>query len=241
MFTMKSIFFITLCLLSMTANSEEIETCEGFPEVKPSISIVTEYNINHLLSITEIHSKFVKKWSGSTFDKKWGGGDFYRVIAYTDSVLGINYYYPVKVYKTNKGFCSIITPEIEIGITPTVIYISSELNENSCSYNETLEHEMKHVEFIFSRYKLIQQEFEKSIKNKVHGYVYVEGDESTLETYLNANIDSLDKELYSIAEKASQTSDGVDTPEEYTRLFNTCKTENTKLVEILDEYKNKNK
>ncbi|NBX74841.1 MAG: hypothetical protein EBZ69_04525 [Alphaproteobacteria bacterium] len=114
--------------------------------------------------------------------------------------------------------------EIEVGFNDVQVLIAKDLPRRSCSYNEVLKHEMKHVNADRQYLQEVMPRVKKYWKEVAANIRVVSGPnraavEQQISSYLNA---ALEKLLAELTTERSAIQDQIDTPEEYRRVTYSC-------------------
>lgn len=129
----------------------------------------------------------------------------------------------IEISEAPDGYC--FTPQISIVADPrqVAIYVANELPTDSCLFNATLEHEMKHVE-------VAENVFERELKDEAtriraeiseaYGYTRTVKD---AEEYLNKVTAMVRERVGNRMAKVDALNQGIDTPDEYRRVEAICK------------------
>jgi hypothetical protein len=121
--------------------------------------------------------------------------------------------YPVNVV-VNHGFAR-----------PITVYLASELQEGTCNYDKTHEHEMRHVRYHQEGIWRASIEIDKAVGEAVKNGFPVSGDSSeAVSEAVNAKIsEAVSEAVKEVSATVKAANDAMDTPEAYREFSNLCK------------------
>ena len=128
---------------------------------------------------------------------------------------------------------------LKINLTTQGLFIASEIPVNSCSYNDVLEHELRHVALA----RKFLDETTPLVAPQVRAYLFQGGVTRTSMEYKDEALASINQafqdflstsgaDLFSVL--AKQQKEQIDTPEEYARLGKVCKGELSQIIRRSD-------
>lgn len=184
---------------------------------KPAVRVAQAdngYGIDHQLSYAAL--------TGMGANTRRHGRDHVLGLTRAESAATIHVRLERLVDKRNGMEC--VSPNIEVGIAfkPMVVYIGREFPEESCSYREILDHEMRHVDAYRAHLPKVEAAVRARLEQRFNGQILY-GRAGTLEKGLQKEIADywlplVDREVGKV--EAVQAL--IDSPEEYDRLQDIC-------------------
>ncbi|NTU77094.1 MAG: hypothetical protein HGA90_04695 [Alphaproteobacteria bacterium] len=228
--------FILLALLrassaqaALTAQGEGDGSCNPYPDISVTVMPVFEAPKSN----TSTNLAALQNLSRSGLPK---------IPHYESVALGITSYAPVLEFYApiiqhlmpDGSFCARVQHlDARIGYKDVTVYVASEFSPGSCSYQEILAHEQKHIEVN----RQLLQEYAPLIKQKLTSFLKLNGmfivpNGAYANKLLREKVTAVIQEVsLRMLEENKKRQKLIDSPEEYARTKTACQGQITRIVQ----------
>lgn len=221
---LKNIFFLIAVFLFnvLTINTASAQNCTN---TLPQINVLFEFEdvkFNHTTSIQNLTEENSKKYSEHS-----------HTMGLSKTSLTQNIKLNYLTEKTNFQECTQLKKiDIILGLKNRIVYVAKEIPQNTCFFNEVLNHEKKHVQADEYALQINENYIKKSMQTALLNKATIVGmDEKTARKKISDYITQISNHLFeNVNIYRDKLQANIDSPEEYKKLSKVCNGQGQKYI-----------